>query len=577
MPRRARILWLGALTLIFCFRLAYGLTSTFWTEDERQVYIIGLRSFARGDWPFFGADIVWTNGQLPGALQAMFVRWPLEIWPIPEAPFILLNLLSFGTLGLLAWYIRRRVPEVPAWLVWGALLTLPWTLNFSTHIVNTSYILPGAIVFFVGFFEAAPMFRLGLLPGVLAWLMMGAALLFLAQIHMSWVLLPPYVALAAAALGRRDLGALGRMAAAFVMGAALTGSLLVPTLLEYGWTAGGVNRAVQYQPQGPAMLLTILARFLSFPSFETNRFLGLDVAERLMFLWRQPWVLPFTLFATIVGFVQPVAMAAAWFKRSDRDRGWMRMRWLTAGTVLWIYGSFFFSVRGPLAHTFYVVFPVGAVYAAYCWRAFVGAPDAGQGDRPPRVWLRRVAAATLVSGVIMHAGLAIDRAPRRSLYRNRALVQAAIRTPNDRFLGERRDSLIETQDRRARPIDPVPDPEAYNGAAATKDLVVLQQEWMPLLAGRVSRFVVSIRNASTAAAYLDVRYSVQYFSATGTLLTTREGVIKEILQPGDVHTWHELTNGMVPESATAATLSLVSAEKAVPAGAHTAGATSPPA
>ena len=33
-------------------------------------------------------------------------------------------------------------------------MTIPWTLNFSTSLINTSYILPGAIVFFVGFFEA---------------------------------------------------------------------------------------------------------------------------------------------------------------------------------------------------------------------------------------------------------------------------------------------------------------------------------------------------------------------------------------------------------------------------------------
>ena len=565
MNRRRTLLWLGALTLAFSFRLAYGLTSLFWTEDERQVYLIGLRSFARGGWPAFGADVVWTGSQLPGALQAMLVRWPLQLWPIPESPFVLLNALSFGTLALLAWYIRRRVPEIPAWLAWCALLTLPWTLNFSTHVVNTSYILPGAIVFFVGFFEAAPLFRRGLMPSALAWLMMGAGLLFVVQIHMSWVLLPPYVALAAIDLGRRNPKALGRMAAAFLVGASLTGCLLAPTLLRYGWTAGGLSRTVQFQPQGPAMLATIVARFLSFSAFETNRFLGLDTAERLMFLRRQPWVVPFVLFTTIVGFVQPVAMAMTWFRRSDGDSGWIRMRWLTVGTVLWIYGSFFLSVRGPLAHAFYIVFPVSALYGAYCWRAFVVTPVSGHRFDRSGVWVKRIAAVTLVSGVLMHAGLAIDRAPSRSLYRDRALVQAAISTPNDRFLGDRRDSLIETQDRRARPMDPVPDREAYDHVDARKDLVLLQQDWRPTLGGRVSRFVISIHNVSTAAAYLDIRYSAEYFSAAGTPLVTREGAIKEILQPGQTRTWPDLSDGMVPQSAATTRFSIVSAEKCIPA------------
>ena len=43
-------------------------------------------------------------------------------------------------------------------------MTLPWTLQFSTHIVNPSYVLAPALVFFIGFFEAMPAFRLGVIP-----------------------------------------------------------------------------------------------------------------------------------------------------------------------------------------------------------------------------------------------------------------------------------------------------------------------------------------------------------------------------------------------------------------------------
>ena len=148
------------LVLAFAFRVRYGLSSPFWFEDERQVYLIGLRSFVRGEWPFFGADVVWTGGQLPGALQAMLIRWPLSVWSAPEAPFVFLNILSFAALSFFAWYLSRRLPSVPRWLIWAVLLTCPWTMNFSTHIVNTSYILPGAVMFFVGFFEGMPALRL---------------------------------------------------------------------------------------------------------------------------------------------------------------------------------------------------------------------------------------------------------------------------------------------------------------------------------------------------------------------------------------------------------------------------------
>jgi hypothetical protein len=598
---RRIIIWTAALAAAFAFRLTYGLSSIFWTEDERQVYLIGLRSFARDEWPYFGADVVWTGSQLPGALQGLLVRWPLEVWPAPEAPLVLLNLLSFGTLALLAWYCGRRVPDVPRWLVWGALLTLPWTLNFSTHIVNTSYILPGAIVFFVGFFEAGPTFAAGLLPRSMAWAMMGAGLLFLVQIHMSWVLLVGYTAFAAFDVIRRQPRGLAPALVAFTAGACMTGILLFPTLLRFGVAAGGIDRTVQFQPQTPAMLLTIVARVLSFPAFETNRFLGLSTADRVMVFWHQPWVLPFALFVTVVGFAQPVVMAIAWFRGADLGADWRRVRWLMLGTMLWIYATFFFSVRGPLAHAFYVVFPVAAVYACYCWQVFFPGPSTASAtgasrsthrqdpkasrrsraavgrDQVPasgqraaagsraRVVASRMAVATLVSGAIMHAGLALDRLPRQSLYRDRPLVAAAIAVPNDRFLGDRRDSLQERQERGPRPIDPVPDAGAYNAADPTRDLVVQAASWAPTAWGQVSRFTITIANTSPVAAYVDLRYESVYVDDRGRAVETRNGVIKEILQPGQARLWDELIDGLVPDRAAAASLRIVAAEKCIPA------------
>jgi hypothetical protein len=565
--KRRPVLLFGALALAFGFRLAYGLTSNFWTEDERQIYLIGLRSFARGEWPYFGADVVWTGSSLPGAMQGLLVRWPLSVWAVPEAPFVLLNVLSFAALCAFAWYLCRRVPLVPKWVVWGALLTLPWTLNFSTHVVNVSYVLPGALVFFLGFLEAAPSFRIGALPVSQAWLMMGAGIPWVAQFHMSWVLLPAYVAAAALDQARRSVRVLVPAAAGFAVGAVLTGSAIAPTLLRFGLSAGSVGRTVEFQAQGIWAFLTILARFLSFSAHETNRFLGLDLAERAMFLWRQPWAVPFTLVATVVGFVQPVVMAAAWFTRSPGDRMWARVKWLAAGTVLWIYASYFFSVRGPQAHSFYVACPVALVYAVHCWQMLASSPEPGGRWRlrVSAVVVERIVGAALVSGVVMHAGLAIDHAPRRSLYLDRPLVQAAVSTPNDRFLGERRDSLIEVQDHRARTIDPVEDPDAYDRALGADDLVLTGVEWAPAVFRQVSRFSVSVRNASATAAYLDLRYTTRYRDASGAEVAARQGLIKEILQPGETRRWEDLTDGKAPAGAVSATLALDGAEKCIPA------------
>ena len=141
---RRRLLWLLAIVGLFAFRLLYGLSREFFFEDETQIFLMGLRYYATGAWPYFGPDVVWTKSEIPGALQALLVSVPLWVVPSPEAPFVLLNLLSFGALAAFAWYITARIPTLPPWLVWGWLMTVPWTLEFSTHIINPSYVLAPA-------------------------------------------------------------------------------------------------------------------------------------------------------------------------------------------------------------------------------------------------------------------------------------------------------------------------------------------------------------------------------------------------------------------------------------------------
>ena len=154
-------IWAVALTAIFAFRLMFGLSREFFFEDETQIFLMGLRYFATGAWPYFGADVVWTDSEIPGALQALLVGVPLHVAPVPEAPYVLLNLLSMAAMAAFAWYIKARLPTLPTWLVWGWLMTLPWTLELSTHLINPSYLLAASIAFFIGFFEAVPVFRLG--------------------------------------------------------------------------------------------------------------------------------------------------------------------------------------------------------------------------------------------------------------------------------------------------------------------------------------------------------------------------------------------------------------------------------
>src|SRR5262249_57610744 len=79
--------WTVAALLLaaFALRLAFGLCSELFGPDESQIFLIGLKYFTTGEWPYFGPDVVYTHTQLPGALQGLLVGGPLFLVAEPEA------------------------------------------------------------------------------------------------------------------------------------------------------------------------------------------------------------------------------------------------------------------------------------------------------------------------------------------------------------------------------------------------------------------------------------------------------------------------------------------------------------
>lgn len=138
------------LLAAFLLRLSFGLCSDIWYQI--QLYTLGLKFYSTGLWPYFGPSVAWGI-QLPGALQALAIGLPMKICPIPEAPIILINILSFSGICLFAWYCTKRLPSFPAWIIWAWLLIAPWTVDWSTNLDNVSYLLVGSVLFFIGFME----------------------------------------------------------------------------------------------------------------------------------------------------------------------------------------------------------------------------------------------------------------------------------------------------------------------------------------------------------------------------------------------------------------------------------------
>jgi hypothetical protein len=419
------------LILAFFFRLGFGLCSEFWNPDEKQIYLNGLKFYTTGEWPYYGPHIA-DYIQIPGALQGIVVGLPLYLLPIPESPFILLNVLSFAGLCLLAWYCIKRLPEIPSWFVWAWLMTAPWTLNFSTHIVNPSYLLSGSSLFFVGALETYPPLSKNLIPVKWANIMMGLSLFWIMQFHMSWVVLVPYALVSFYFQYKQGKSILSALSF-FTLGATLSGAFLLPTFVKYGFVEGlgGTNHTVQLNPTSLIRQLNIaegiLGRFLSFASFELPRFMGSNTIERFAFMKAEMWIVPFAVFLFVIGILQPIALIVMWFSKRPMQTDWKGIKYLTLFTVLLLYVIFMFTFKEPASHTYYVTFPIVMLYSMYCWDRLL---------RNSR-W-RTLARIFIISAIIFQAGLAAHNYSRVSLYVNRSIPQAAIDEKNYHILGERR-------------------------------------------------------------------------------------------------------------------------------------------
>ncbi len=362
-------------------------------------------------------------------MQGLLVGGPFWIAPWPEAPYILLNVLSLGALALLAWYIGRRLPDLPRWFLWIWVFFSPWTLDISAHIINTSYAILGAIVFCVSAFELVPALRVGAVPRPLAFFGLGFGLLWVAQFHLSAAILVP-IALVVWALAVREDPA--RIPSGLVwcgIGAALASLTIVPTLLRdgLGAVAGRTGENIVFEPANLLRLPQIVVQFLSLATFEVARFMGPSTHDRLAFLGRFPWAAPAVIVAGVLGAIQVGILLVELFRDHPERKGWKPVRYAILGVLALLVPSFAFSVRAPASHAYYVLLPVVMIYAFYVWA-----------DLLRLKWIRTMAVVLVITGAVTYVALGIRNFTDRSMYSRRDLVVRAINERDYRLLGQRR-------------------------------------------------------------------------------------------------------------------------------------------
>ncbi len=413
--------------LLLGFRLLMGL-SMFSGDDELQIYLIGLQSYVNDVYPFYGPDVVYTQSQIPGGLQGLLISTPISCLGIPEAPYILLNILSFAVLVFFGWYLSKRIPNVPKWFIYAWILTCPWALNYSTHIENPSYVIVGSILFFVSVFELSKVYSSKLLKDNLSFFLIGFSIFWIMQLHLSWVLCMPYLLWIAWA-NRRNIKMLLKGFVFFVLGAAVSLSTLIPTLL-YGFGTSDVESNIVFNLNNLLEIPIIITRFLMFASYEVARYIGANNTARMEYLTEHIWVIPFVALLLLVGFFQVGYLIFSFFRKKNILPEWTKVKWFTILTIIILCCSFLFSVSEPRSHTFYILFPVAIWYSFYCY---------GNLFKRNITW---VAIVVLVAGILFHASLFVDRFETRSLFSKRDLVVRAIDDKDYTLIDVRRESKL---------------------------------------------------------------------------------------------------------------------------------------
>ena len=417
---------------LFVLRMAYGLVSDFWEEDNKQIYLIGLKSYTTETWPYYGPDIVYTKTQIPGALQGLLISLPLHLLAIPEAPFLFLGLLSFAILVFFANYLAHRFSDIPKWLIYTIVLTTSWVMHFSMSVVNPSYVILFSVPFFVCFVEIVDVYKSKRITNTTAFFVIGISTTLVMQIHMSWVLLLPFTAVAFAYTLYNSRKSFIKYSLLYILGASIGALTLLPTLFFPDASGtGDVASNIVFNWENFRNIGTILTRFLIFAGYEVPYMLGTSTEARLAVVEHQLWMAPFTAYLYLFGFAQVALFIISFFQKNDSG-DWRKMKWITFGSYLLIFASFFFSIKGPAPHTFYIMLPIDMIYSFHCYRWIIS-------KKKFFATLLQIAA---ISGILFHIGLGIDKYENKSLYKNRALIQNAIDQKDYKILGTRRSDVL---------------------------------------------------------------------------------------------------------------------------------------
>jgi len=419
--------------LAYFFRLFFGLNFEFWFVDNVQIYLIGLKYYTTGLWPYWGPDVVHTQSSIPGALQGLLVGLPFYIVAIPEAPTIFLNIVTLFSFSFFGWYLSRRIPSIPLHIILIWLLTIPSAMYYSTTVQNPSYVIIGAVFFFISVFEIFPFYPQKIIPPKTLFFLLSFSLLWIYQLHMSWVLLLPYIVLCFYFKYKesKQITFLAIPFLYFIMGATICFSTLLPTLIQFNEASSqALKENISLNFSNITKVFDIIFKFLSFSTFDVESFIpykSIKDPRVTWFLSNYFWVIPLAVFLFITRVAQFIYLVYS-FLSNRKYPNWNKVQVFLIFTICLIWFSFLFADHLPNSYKFYLVMPISIWYSLQVYQYFY---NTKKGKIFSHVFL--------LSGIIFYFFvILLNNKLDMSLYSNKAIIEKAIMEKDYTYVGIRR-------------------------------------------------------------------------------------------------------------------------------------------
>ncbi len=340
--------------------------------DESHVYILGLRFFTDHVYPYWGPDITYFSSSLAGGMQGLLIGLPLFVWAHPFSPYLFLFMMLCPAMIYLSWYISKLFPDLPRWLIYGAIALAPFTIHTGMKILNPAYVLFFAIPFMLSLIEIFKIFPKRYIGARWCYFWIGLGVSAVFQLHASWAFLLILwgSAMVYTFLKRQSFAEIIPLYLSTILGLIVGAVSLLPTLYHYGV---GVLLQEAHSSSGLSFSIrnitdigALIYYFVTSCGYEMNSFSG---DYRWMRLWAESYRVGAVAYVVlqiggILIFVFQLVLPF-WWKWRNHVIAYKRLLILNAVIIILLSSMYLFSTVRPGAHAILCIFPLSAIYL--CW------------------------------------------------------------------------------------------------------------------------------------------------------------------------------------------------------------------